>query len=250
MQPQQSDLSNIDSEANDQLTTLENYKYEKTIFGTQDMIFYKPVPVSSPSRRSSMIFTDEYKKKYFCSTNKRPNLNNGYNNYVNNRDYGFLESIDLPFTKNELTITYHLDEEGCEDKEYFFTNLRLRNHEDLSKIEYVELVCGGNRLDRIYPDFFRQMQRFYKMDETKSYVPFHLFKNGYVYNKNQRTKIIIKLKRKDEDIVLQVDRFKNANQDKGVSLEVLMYQMQNIINMNETSVNLNFNHCVYFLIAN
>jgi hypothetical protein len=142
-----------------------------------------------------------------------------------------------------------VDHDGYKDNEFFFTNLRFKNIKDLENVEYIEFVTDGGMMDRIYPCFFKQLQLFYKMDT----IPFHLFKHGYIYAFYHRANIIIKLKdEKYKDIPLMVDKYRNYAFKSGMSLEFVMYQTQNIIVREDEigSTKLNFNHTVYFLMAN
>ena len=199
---------------------MENFKFENNIFGAQD------------------------------TANKKQNINKFYIDYVSNAK--FVETTEsLRIDKRNKQIIYTLFKTGLEDKQFFFKNLRLKNQEDLDKIESFEIECGGQRFDTIYTWTFPQLQSFYKMTETE--IPFSYFKYGAVYTKYHDVRIYITLKKDiQEDIPLLIDVYENLNENKDTSLELLSYQSQclHISNHKKNETVLNINHPCYFFVCN
>ena len=204
------------------LTELENFKFENNIFGSQD------------------------------KDNKKQNINKFYIDYVSNAKFvETTEPSSLIIDKRYKQIIYTLFKTGLEDKHCFFKNLRLKNQEDLDKIESFVIECGGQKFDKIYTWTFPQLQSFYKMTETE--IPFSYFKYGAVYTKYHDVKIYITLKKDiQEDIPLLVDVYENLNENKDTLLQLLSYQAPclHISNHKKNETELNINHPCYFFVCN
>ena len=236
-------------EINNELTRLENYKYNNNIFGSQDIYFYKQI---------KDIYQEEIenKKKEILSYEKRYNKNNIYPRYhfINHNQNlipksVFVETLEFQYKydddEKKYGYSFYLLNESTKQNEFIYRNLRFENEEDVNKIEYIELLIGGSRHDRIYMDFYHNLQKLYEMNN----IPLYYFKFGLISFLYHDIELKIKFKNESDNYVkILFDKYKNCNRTNK-SYEFMIYQNQEVF-FNDDKKTLNLNHPCYLLIAN
>lgn len=252
-------------EINNELTRLENYKYKNNLFGAQDIYFYKQIKDINKEEI-------ENKNKKILSYEKVYNKNNIYPryHYINHNQKlipksVFVETLEFQYKyddkfkfKYDDELKYKYDDDGkkygyrfcllnksTKENEFIYRNLRFENEEDINKIEYIELFIGGSRHDRIYMDFYHNLQKLYEINT----IPLYYFKFGLISLLRYNIELNIKFKNESDNYVkILVDKYKNCNRTNR-SYEFMIYQNQNIYFYNDKN-QLNLNHPCYLLIAN
>lgn len=241
-------------EINNELTRLENYKYKNNLFGAQDKYFYKQI---KDINKEGI----ENKNKEILSYEKRYNKNNIFPRYhfINNNqklipESVFVETLEFQYNPNRYKYDYdekkygysfYLLNESTKENEFIYRNLRFENEEDINKIEYIELQIAGSRHDRIYMDFYHNLQKLYEMNT----IPLYYFKFGLISLLYHEIQLQIKFKNESDNYVkILVDKYKNCNRTNK-SYEFMIYQNQDVLFYDDKK-KFFLNHPCYLLIAN
>lgn len=267
-------------EINNELTRLENYKYKNNLFCAQEKFFYKQIKdiyeeeiykkfkeISSNKNYKGQVrgITKEKEKlknlteKSISRKNenykKIYNKNNIYPRYhfINQNqklipESVFVETLEFQYKHDDdekYGYNFYLLNENTKQNEFIYRNLRFENEEDINKIEYIELQIAGTRHDRIYMDFYHNLQKLYEMNT----IPLYYFKFGLISLLYHDIQLQIKFKNESDNYVkILVDKYKNCNRtDK--SYEFMIYQNQAVYFYDDKK-KLNLNHPCYLLIAN
>lgn len=190
-----------------------------------------------------------------------------YFEYMNNCEFIETKEFIIPAMSDKKFSNYI--NRTCNDSssELIFKNLRFKNQTDAKKIAYFQLEIGGQYIDQIYPEVFKQLRKIYNEEDTRV-IPFYLFIHGmigllyHVIRINTVTNDNIT----KGDIVIQYDTYKNLNHtelelksddsDKMPKLEIpiflLNYDGEDSTELvpetnNTYKIRCNFNHPNYHL---
>jgi len=231
------DTENITSP---ELVDLEQYKFAKNIYGSQDLRLYDADPDTGP----------------FTMDNRVTECNRDYLDYL--KDATFKETIEL--TGKHQYDLYPIYPNVVEDRKYIFKNIRFKNASDARKVKYYEVTCGGQRFDRVRDCFSDALCTFHEMDG----IPLYMFKHGAMSHIYHRTNIILHPQDDDDpsEITLLVDKYElnHLNQPDDSVLEYQTYQnyqnhdtAQNTLTPNGDGVfhtHMDPIHPIYFIICN
>ncbi len=123
---------------------------------------------------------------------------------------------------------------------------------DDSKIKSIEMIIGGQRIDKIYSKIFNALRKIYGMGKDE--IPFYIFKWGMPGLEYHEIKLIVELTDDCGDLIITGDIYHSL--DKNLTknpLEIIIFQTQwagtEILTSNDKYLRVNFNQPMYYFLV-